>query len=112
MSGMNKAKHIYIDENGKMMSQCTKREAEWFPNKYKKVDADGVIHRKNLTLVCYTWLNRGVTLWFEDDDGQMFPMTDSVFGEYLAKHPINIGEVDIEYLQRGQTYSIGIVGCD
>ena len=36
-------------------------------------------------------------------------MTDSVFMNYLEDNPIEFGDMDIQFLQRGSVYSIGFV---
>lgn len=107
---MNKAKKIYLDANGDMVKSVSKWDIEHFPDKYKRFDVESVVDRKKLRLVGLSYLNSGVTLWVEDEDGRDYPVTDSVFNKYLHEHPLDMGLVDFEYLQQGSTYSIGFVG--
>lgn len=51
--------------------------------------------------------SKGVTFWFEDKIGRRYPMTDSVFAEYIKSHPIDFGEKTLEFLKQGHVYSIG-----
>lgn len=107
MHGMNKAKTIYYKKNGNMVKSTR------YENKKELIKSDiapgTVVHRKGMKLVDMTWLNSGVTFWFVDENGRWYPMTDSVFKDYINKNPIEFGNVDIEFLQRGDVYSIGFV---
>ena len=110
MHGMNKAKTIYYDKNGNMVKNTNYKDK----NKLIKseIEPGTVVRKKGLKLVNISWLNTGVTLWFEDANGRLYPMTDSVFLEYIKSNPIDFGDKDIEFLQRGSVYSIGFVEGD
>lgn len=104
---MNKAKVIYYEKDGNMVKNTRYRNKE---NLVKvELEPDTVVHKKSLKLVRISWLNSGVTLWFEDENGKIYPMTDMVLFDYLEKNPIDFGERDIEFFQQGCVYSIGLV---
>jgi hypothetical protein len=107
MHGMNKAKTIYYKKNGDMVKSTR------YENKSELIKSDiepgTVVHRKGLKLTDITWLNTGVTFWFVDENKRGYPMTDSVFRDYIRENPIEFGDVGIEFLQRGDVYSIGFV---
>ena len=105
--GMNKAKTVYYDKNGNMVKSTR------YKNKNELIKSDiapnTVLLKKGMKLVGITYLNHGVTIWFKDANGRFYPMTDSVFSDYIENHPIEFGDMNIEFLQRGDTYSIGFV---
>lgn len=102
---MNKAKTVYYDKKGNMIKSTR------YVNKDSlikfNVEQGGIVHKKNMKLMNVTWQNSGVTFWFKDDADKYYPMTDTVFNEYLKDNPISFGDVDIEFLQQGYVYSIG-----
>lgn len=104
---MNKAKKIYLDENGNMIKKAENWRIDEYPEKYTAVDVSLMPQKLNLTLTCLAWQNSGITFWFKGDDGRKYPMSWGNMCDYLENHPIPLGEFDIEYLQQGAVYSIG-----
>ena len=104
---MNKAKVVYYDKDGNMVKSTR------YKNKRDlvkvKVEPNTIVHKKSLKLVKISWLNHGITLWFEDENGKIYPMTDMILYDYLEKNSIDLGERDIEFFQQGYVYSIGLV---
>lgn len=105
--GMNKAKTIYYNKRGNMV-KTTKYE-----NKKELIKSDiapgTVIRKKGMKLVDITPLTNGVTFWFLDENERYYPMSDTVFRSYISNSPIEFGDMNIEFLQRGDVYSIGFV---
>lgn len=109
MHGFNRAKTVYYDNDGNMI----KNTNGYGINKNNLIKSEikqgDVVHKKGMKLVGLGWLNSGLTFWFADENGRQYPMTDSVFMNYLEDNPIEFGDMDIEFLQRGSVYSIGFV---
>lgn len=110
MHGMNKAKKVFYDDKGNMVKNTNYKDKSKLI--ISEIKPGTVVHKNGLKLVDINWLNFGVTLWFEDINGRRYPMTDSVFLEYIKSNPIDFGDKDIEFLQRGSVYSIGFVEGD
>ena len=104
---MYKAKKYYIDEDGNMVKIPTyKTNLTEIPVK------EGHSEEKNLTLSHLAWHNSGITFYFKDDTNHLYPMSDIVFARYIESNPLSLGKVKMEFLQRGNVYSIGVVGND
>lgn len=105
--GMNKAKTVYYDKNGNMVKNLR------YENKKEltKTDIakDTVVSKSGMRLISITPLRSGVTFWFEDADKKLYPMTDTVFNHYIKDNPIDFGDMNIEFLKKGEVYSIGFV---
>lgn len=104
---MNKAKEVYYDKNGVMAKSVRYKNKNDFTK--VNIEPNTVVHKSSLKLISVSWTNSGVTFWFKDEDGKIYPMTDSVLMKYVKDHPIDFGERDIEFLKQGTVYSIGFV---
>lgn len=109
MHGFNRAKTVYYDKNGNMIKNTNGYGINKNSLIKSEIKPGAVVHKRGMKLVDLGWLNSGLTFWFEDDSGRRYPMTDSVFLNYIKENPIEFGDMDIEFLQRGSVYSIGFV---
>ena len=107
---MNKAKEVYLDENGNMIKKVWCGNVNRHPEKYTEVNVSLMPQKLKLTLVGLEWQNSGLTFWFKGDDGREYPMSWGVMSDYLQTHSIPVGEFDIEYLKQGTVHSIGFKG--
>lgn len=109
MHGFNRAKTVYYDKNGNMIKNTNGYGINKNSLIKSEIKPGAVVHKRGMKLVDLGWLNSGLTFWFADENGRRYPMTDSVFMNYLEDNPIEFGDVDIQFLQRGSVYSIGFV---
>jgi len=107
MHGMNRAKTVYYDGKGNMIKNTNYKDKSKLIK--SEIEPGSIVRKKGMKLVGLTWLNSGLTFWFADENGRRYPMTDSVFMNYLKDNPIEFGDMDIEFLQRGSVYSIGFI---
>ena len=107
MHGFNRAKTVYYDKNGNMIKNTNYKDKSKLIK--SEIEPGSIVHKKGMKLVSLSWLNSGLTFWFADENGRRYPMTDSVFMNYLEDNPIEFGDMDIQFLQRGSVYSIGFV---
>lgn len=107
MHGMNRAKTVYYDGKGNMIKNTNYKDKSKLIK--SEIEPGSIVRKKGMKLVSLSWLNSGLTFWFADENGRLYPMTDSVFMNYLKDNPIEFGDMDIEFLQRGSVYSIGFV---
>lgn len=107
MHGFNRAKTVYYDKNGNMIKNTNYKDKSKLIK--SEIEPGSIVRKKGMKLVDLGWLNSGLTFWFADENGRQYPMTDSVFMNYLEDNPIEFGDMDIEFLQRGSVYSIGFV---
>lgn len=107
MHGFNRAKTVYYDKNGDMIKNTNYKDKSKLIK--SEIEPGSIVRKKGMKLVDLGWLNSGLTFWFADENGRQYPMTDSVFMNYLEDNPIEFGDMDIEFLQRGSVYSIGFV---
>lgn len=107
MHGMNRAKTVYYDGKGNMIKNTNYKDKSKLIK--SEIEPGSIVRKKGMKLVNLTWLNSGLTFWFADENGRRYPMTDSVFMNYLEDNPIEFGDMDIQFLQRGSVYSIGFV---
>lgn len=107
MHGFNRAKTVYYDKNGNMIKNTNYKDKSKLIK--SEIEPGSIVRKKDIKLVDLGWLNSGLTFWFADENGRQYPMTDSVFMNYLEDNPIEFGDMDIEFLQRGSVYSIGFV---
>ena len=107
MHGFNRAKTVYYDKNGNMIKNTNYKDKSKLIK--SEIEPGSIVRKKGMKLVDLGWLNSGLTFWFADENGRQYPMTDSVFMNYLEDNPIEFGDIDIEFLQRGSVYSIGFV---
>lgn len=104
---MNKAKKYYIDNKGNMV-KSTRHKRD-----LKEITVEeGYTERKNLKLTRADWQNSGLTFWFKDDENHGYPMSWHEFNDYLREHPVEFNDMNIEFLQQGNVYSIGFVDND
>ena len=98
---------VYYDTTGDMIKSTLGVQK----TKLVRSDVGGKTLTKQLTLIdIEPCASKGVTFWFEDKVGRRYPMTDSVFAEYIKSHPIFLGEKTFEFLKQGHVYSIGFKG--
>ena len=109
MSGFNKAKTVYYDKNGDMVKNTNAAGVRKSNLIKSEIEQGTVVRKKGIKLVDLGWLNCGLTFWFMDENGRRYPMTDSVFLKYIKDNPVDFGDMNIEFLQRGSVYSIGFV---
>lgn len=107
MSGFYKAKTVYYDKHGNMIKNTNYKDKSKLIK--SEIEPGSIVRKKGMKLVDLTWINSGLTFWFADENGRRYPMTDSVFMNYLEDNPIEFGDMDIQFLQRGSVYSIGFV---
>lgn len=107
MHGMNRAKTVYYDVKGNMIKNTNYKDKSKLIK--SEIEPGSIVRKKGMKLVDLSWLNSGLTFWFADENGRRYPMTDSVFMNYLEDNPIEFGDMDIQFLQRGSVYSIGFV---
>lgn len=105
---MNKAKRIYIDDNGNMVKDAYFiRDKKRKPRKIKHIKIpDNYIDKRDLYLTSISRTNKGLTFWFEDDGGTIYPMCDSELIGWVKKHPIKFEDATWVYKQQGYIYSI------
>ena len=95
---------VYYDAIGNMIKSTLGVQK----TKLVRSDVGGKTLTKQLTLIdVEPCASKGVTFWFEDNVGRRYPMTDSVFAEYIKSHPICFGEKAFNFLKQGHVYSIG-----
>lgn len=109
MHGFNKAKAVYYDKDGKMIKNTNSPSVNKNNLIKSEIKPGTVVNKKGMKLVDLDWLSTGLTFWFEDENGRRYPMTDSVFLNYIEDNPVEFGDMDIQFLQRGSVYSIGFV---
>lgn len=103
---MYKAKYVYYDKSGNMVKSTRDKNVSSLIK--SDIQPDTTV-TKRLKAVGLGWLNNGWALWLADDTGRKYPMSSSVLHSYLKNHDIDFGERTFEFLQRGDTYSIGFV---
>ena len=102
-----KAENVYFDTNSTMIKSTLGLDLKNYVKQYVK----------GKTLTRRMWLvdiernsQRGNTYWFEDETGVRYPMSDTVFIDYIKQHPKKFGMKVFEFLQQGHVYSINFIG--
>lgn len=102
-----KAENVYFDTNSTMLKSTLGVDVQNYVKKYVKGKA---LTRKMRLVDVERNSCRGNTYWFEDETGVRYPMSDTVFINYIKKHPKKFGIKEFEFLQQGHVYSINFIG--